>query len=459
MLRLILIEEDKRKGEVLARRLRAQGYVVEHMTSSLQAANHALTEPPNAIIADLWMAEISGIQLCRLLHAEPSTTDVPVILRASSDAARNRFWAERAGAAGYVIKGRMGELVRLLSRVVRPRDEETFFTQLPDSDIDIRDRLATYLDEALFSSVLAAEVRALSTCGSFERLFDLFCQLVCQVTTYRWLAVISCAPKALGIHTNPASGSNSLSELPQDVSVPQNVILIEDEDATLAEPVDPPMRAPIYFGALKLGEMLLSTPQANHHDEELVKLLAREMSGPLRIVGLVEESQRRASTDVLTGLLNRRALQYRLQTLSRTPETKLVAMLMDIDHFKQINDTYGHAAGDLLLGAIGNLLQEYALAARWGGEEFLLVFKDQALATASEIGERLLARLRELKLTTEDGEVISATASLGIAALRSEESFEKLIDRADRAMYHAKASGRDRAVTEELIAAPHLQAS
>ncbi len=94
-----------------------QGYAVTVAPGPAEGAHLALSSPPTAVVADLWMPGISGVQLCRLLRAEPATENVPVVLR-GPDGQRNRFWAERAGAAAYVVKGHMGDLVRTLSRAV-----------------------------------------------------------------------------------------------------------------------------------------------------------------------------------------------------------------------------------------------------------------------------------------------------------------------------------------------------
>src|SRR5687768_8004027 len=173
--RVILVDVSEASREVLVRRLSAQGYAVEAAADPVTGADLALSGPPAAVVADLWMPGISGIQLCRLLRAEAATADVPVILRGDDDDPRSRFWAERAGAAGYVRKGRTGELVRLLARTVSqsPASDDGFFIQLGGGGIDIRDRIARYLDAALFDSVIAAEVRSLAAAGSFDRLFDL----------------------------------------------------------------------------------------------------------------------------------------------------------------------------------------------------------------------------------------------------------------------------------------------
>ena len=91
-----------------------------------------------------------------------------VILR-GPDSQRNRFWAERAGAAAYVVKGRMGDLVRTLSRAISSAPpSDGFCTQLSGDTADLRDRIASHLDAALFESAIASEVRALGTCGAFR---------------------------------------------------------------------------------------------------------------------------------------------------------------------------------------------------------------------------------------------------------------------------------------------------
>ena len=137
---VILIDPDAETRDVLVERLRMQGYKATGFVGPVQGADAALCSPPAAVIADLWMEGISGVQLTRLLRAEPATERVPVILR-GPDSPRNRFWAERAGAAAYVVKGRMGDLVRAIGRSVVPvaTEEDVFFTQLQDAESAIRD--------------------------------------------------------------------------------------------------------------------------------------------------------------------------------------------------------------------------------------------------------------------------------------------------------------------------------
>ncbi|HYP86714.1 MAG TPA: response regulator, partial [Polyangiaceae bacterium] len=175
---------------MLAERLRLQGFSVIECSDGAEGAVLALEDPPSAVVADLTMPSISGVQLCRLLGSEVGTRGVPVILR-GEEGRRNHFWAEQAGAFAYVPKGRMGELVRALrkSMVEQPNDDN-FFIVSSTEGLDVRERIATHLDAALFDSVIAAEVRRLGTSESFDRLCDLLSQFVSQVTTYRWIAVL-----------------------------------------------------------------------------------------------------------------------------------------------------------------------------------------------------------------------------------------------------------------------------
>ncbi|MGE0315294.1 MAG: GGDEF domain-containing protein [Lautropia sp.] len=160
-----------------------------------------------------------------------------------------------------------------------------------------------------------------------------------------------------------------------------------------------------------------------------------------------------ATIDELTGLTNRRAVMARLRSdlseTDRAPATTSVA-LIDIDHFKRVNDTLGHAAGDAVLRRFAEagqaVLRAGDVLARWGGEEFLLVMP----ATTDEQALNALDRVRDRLLATSFDDVspgLRMTFSAGIAQCGGEADLEAAIERADRAMYRAKDAGRDRALT------------
>lgn len=455
---ILLVDPKSPAREVLAERLRMQGYSVSIASDGAEGAHAALSEPPDAVVADLWMPSISGVQLCRLLKAEPSTANVPVLLR-GAEGRRNQFWAERAGASAYVVQGRMGDLVRALGRTILPRSAEAAVpSAAPEGTGEVRDRIAAHLDEALFESVLAAEVRQLAVTGSFDRLFDLFAQFVSQVTSYRWLALSTLSPPRLGVHTNPAAREQAVREanaamLPADGT---HLLCVEDDDAFADENGPPPIVLPVLFGSTHLGNIAIAARAPSHpRDRALVEVLARELGGAVRVATLVEETQRLATVDALTGLRNRRAfIEAVLREVARTERygDPLTVMLLDIDHFKRVNDTFGHASGDLVLSAVGHALAESArttdVAARWGGEEFVVALTATTIDGARIAAERMRSAIEALKVRNPEGVLVPVTASFGVASCRRGDSLESLVDRADRAMYMAKTSGRNRVVLE-----------
>ncbi len=199
-------------------------------------------------------------------------------------------------------------------------------------------------------------------------------------------------------------------------------------------------------------------------DEYLTKpfnsreLIARVASG-MRILRLEEELMQArmqmealAMHDGLTGLLNRRAIEEYAEAEFNMANRKKQAMsviLLDIDHFKNVNDRFGHKFGDVVLRRVAQTLKEdlrnYDRVGRWGGEEFLLILPDTELKDAVTVAERLRSKTAAAQISLENGESFSIHISLGTACTTGQfQSLAKLIDAADQALYQAKQSGRDR---------------
>jgi hypothetical protein len=159
-----------------------------------------------------------------------------------------------------------------------------------------------------------------------------------------------------------------------------------------------------------------------------------------------------ARTDELTQAYNRRFFMQELEKeISRATryDRPLAVITLDLDHFKDVNDTYGHAAGDSVLqtlsAACRSTLRSQDLFARLGGEEFAILLPETGLEEATQAAERIRVLVQELEVTAEDGQLMRFTASLGVASFRAdEESVESLLHRADRALYAAKDAGRNR---------------
>lgn len=454
--RLLLIDGDERAAAHLSARLRSLGFAVEVAPDAAVGAELALAAPPSAVIADLWTRGISGVQLCRLLRAEPATEDVPVVLRVGREDPRSRFWAEQAGAAGLVARGRMGDLVRLLRTVTdRAAPADAFFMHVGGNAVEIRDRIAHHLDAALFESVITSEVRRLGTASTFETLFDGLSQLASRITPYRWLAVTTSSPPRFAVHAHPAAVERAELEARGALGVDGRVpaLMVVDEDAAEARTSDESteVRA-IPFGDAEVGRLAVAGTSALveqvHFD--LPSLIARELGAPLRMAALMEQAHRLATTDALTSLMNRRAFDAHLEeyaaSIARDGRRRSL-VLLDIDHFKAVNDQHGHAAGDAVIGAVGRVLgrtrRGVEAVARWGGEEFVALLSTDDMAAAKAVAESLRA---EIEGTDVDigGRAIRVTASFGVTAWALGEPRDGALDRADRAMYEAKSAGRNR---------------
>jgi two-component system cell cycle response regulator len=176
-----------------------------------------------------------------------------------------------------------------------------------------------------------------------------------------------------------------------------------------------------------------------------------------RLRDSAEEASRRAEaasemsmSDALTGLLNRYGLQRALQrelSEARRYARPLSCLLLDIDFFKAVNDTFGHAAGDTALMQVAGVLTEAMrgsdVVCRYGGEEFLVLAPETSLEGALALAEKIRLAVRA-RLFGDGGRVFPITLSIGAAALRGDESGNDMIARADEALYHAKQAGRDR---------------
>ena len=157
-----------------------------------------------------------------------------------------------------------------------------------------------------------------------------------------------------------------------------------------------------------------------------------------------------ARLDALTHLNNRRAfmeLAVPYANAAGRHERPMSLVMMDIDHFKSINDQYGHKTGDLVLIAVAELLRNLSRAsdivARWGGEEFILLLPETGLTQALKHAERLRLAIAELQMAAGE-KTISLTASFGIATHAADLSFDRMIEQADAQLYVAKRSGRNK---------------
>jgi diguanylate cyclase (GGDEF)-like protein len=204
-------------------------------------------------------------------------------------------------------------------------------------------------------------------------------------------------------------------------------------------------------GREQLGTLVLSGDHFGEEELEMVALLCGHAAVALDNARLHRIVERQALIDGLTGLANRRrsesALDEEIVRASRLGG-ELTLAILDIDHFKDVNDRYGHAAGDSVLKELALVLdrslREIDTAGRWGGEEFALILPGTDTAGGARLCERIRQTLADRHIPIEGGTTVSVTASFGVAGFAAAGSRERLLAAADEALYRAKRGGRNR---------------
>ncbi|HWQ69473.1 MAG TPA: sensor domain-containing diguanylate cyclase, partial [Patescibacteria group bacterium] len=184
----------------------------------------------------------------------------------------------------------------------------------------------------------------------------------------------------------------------------------------------------------------------------LVQTLANSIGLSVANLRLRDELRRLSIRDTLTGLFNRRYLDETLRReilRAKRAKSTLGVIMLDIDHFKRVNDTYGHEAGDAILSTLGGFLERHVrgedVACRYGGEEFTLILPGTSLEIARDRAEQLRVGVQALVVRVADRPLEAVTLSLGVAVMPDHgETAETILQAADAALYRAKQGGRDR---------------
>lgn len=213
---------------------------------------------------------------------------------------------------------------------------------------------------------------------------------------------------------------------------------------------------PLICGEDAWGVLILNTTETHHLDDadlRLWKAFGATSTAAIQNSLLHERIQQMAITDTLTGIYNRRGFELlarqQIKHAQRYQHTMCLLML-DLDHFKDVNDQHGHPTGDQVLVRISDrlavTLREADLLGRFGGEEFIILLTNCSMKEGQILGKRLLESIRKQPIRTEVGE-IPVTLSIGLACGESTQTLEDLIEEADRALYRAKQAGRDQLQT------------
>jgi len=225
---------------------------------------------------------------------------------------------------------------------------------------------------------------------------------------------------------------------------------------------------PLNAGDRILGTLVAGARRRTSLGEDALRMLeviAQQAGQAVLRAQLFEQTERMATTDGLTGLLNHRAFQAKADEAlaqARRYGRSCAVLLADVDHFKSVNDTHGHPVGDLVLKGVAQILREKArdtdVVARYGGEEFAIIMPETDGKGAQVIAERIREAVQQKIFLTELGP-LHVTLSLGIAAAQEDGNTKQaLIDLADQCLYVAKRNGRNRSVLPRNIEATRARA-
>jgi len=207
----------------------------------------------------------------------------------------------------------------------------------------------------------------------------------------------------------------------------------------------------------RVSSMLVETQRVSDGFGRLSSQLDQSKSDVRRLTEELHQIREDALTDALSGLLNRRGFDRELRRLAPkegAQDRALTMIMLDIDHFKKVNDTYGHPLGDRVIAAVGqsirDCLGDVGVAARYGGEEFAVLLPSQPIEIAESVAQSIRQRVEQGRIRRRQGEepVGGVTVSAGVAAWHPDEDLASLIERADRALYASKRAGRNRVTVD-----------
>ncbi len=449
--RILVVDDIIANVKLLEARLTAEYFDVHAATSGIEALDLLDRRPFDIVLLDVMMPGIDGFEVCRLIKANPKTTHIPVIIVTALDQSADRVKGLENGADDFLTKPvndvalitRVKSLVRL-----KLLTDELYMRAAQDSigmaeRVSLADLTGDQLGRVLIVDDRRSSYERIVQAISSENLVDV--ESVPQEALFRAaeggydlvIVNISLADyDALRL-------CSQLRSLERTRMLPILLVTEPEDNARLLRGLD-----------LGVNDYLVRPLDKNELKARVRTQVRRKRFGD-RLRDNVQLTIEMAVIDSLTSLHNRRYLENHLPKMvqhAAQRNRELSLLIVDIDYFKAVNDTYGHDAGDEVLREFSRRLRKNIrgidLACRYGGEEFVIVMPETDRATSSMVAERLRQRIASEPFSIAGGSrVINVTVSVGLATVeRPDETTEGLLKRADVALYQAKHDGRNRVV-------------
>ena len=452
--RVLVVDDVAANVKLLEARLSAEYFDVATAQSGAEALAACERAECDIVLLDVMMPDMDGFEVCRRLKTNPLTHHIPVVMVTALDQPSDRVAGLEAGADDFLTKPvsdvALIARVRSLSRLKMMTDELRMrAVTSKEMGIESPEREAV-ADTGKQGKLLIVDdrrssyQRIVTTLGS-EHLIDVESDpnnALFRAAEGNYEALIV----SLGLQSfDGLRLCSQLRSLDRTRNLPILAIADGDDSGKLAR-------------GLEIGiNDYLVRPIDKNELLARVRTQVRRKRYTERLRDNVQLSIEMAITDVLTGLYNRRYMESHLATLVEQGAARgkpLAVLVLDIDFFKVINDTYGHDAGDEVLREfsvrVRKSIRGIDLACRYGGEEFVIVMPETDMAVATTVAERLRRRIALEPFPIEQGKrPVEVTISIGIAALEAaDDNAASILKRADQALYRAKRDGRNRVVAD-----------
>ena len=451
--RILVVDDVPANVKLLEARLSAEYFDVFTASNGAQALEICARAECDLILLDVMMPDINGFEVCRQLKSNPATHFIPVVMVTALDSPSDRVRGLEAGADDFLTKP-VSDVV-LIARV-------RSLTRLKMMTDELRMRAITSLE----IGVQAPERKAVEELGKGGRIL----LVDDRPSSSERLAPVLGTEHVVDVETNPSEALFRAADGDYDLLIVS--LGLENFDGlrlcSQARSLERTRHVPILAIAdadnnprllrgLEIGvnDYLLRPVDMNELlARARTQIRKRRYTDHLR--DNVQNSIEMAITDALTGLHNRRYMESHLATLAEQASARgksLALMMLDIDFFKAINDTYGHDAGDDVLREfavrIRKSIRGIDLACRYGGEEFVIVMPETDMHVAGMVAERLRRSIAGQPFSIQRGSrEIDVTISVGLSTLSTRgDTVADLLKRADVALYRAKDDGRNRVVS------------
>lgn len=454
--RILVVDDIAPNVKLLEAKLTSDYYDVITATNGPDALEKIATESPDLVLLDVMMPGMDGFEVCQKIRENPAHVHIPVIMVTALTDAQDKVRGLQAGADDFLSKpiddtslmARVRSLVRLKMAMDEWRVREKTATQLGV----VEENTSVMHESTQHARILVVDDKEFEQRKIADALQPDQHTVICVHTGMEAMEKISSDEFDLiivSLNLENEDGLRLCSHLKSNETTRTIPILMAGAEEDMQRVVN----------GLEIGvQDYILRPLDKNEMLARTRTQIRRKRFHERLRSSYETSLSMALTDSLTGLYNRRYLEVHLQKLlhkNQQSNKPLAILMVDIDNFKSVNDTYGHAVGDQILKVFAERLKDglrsFDLVARMGGEEFVVILPDVSHDLAYIVAERLRSSIADTPIpcAAPDGQ-LAITTSIGGAIINSNTDMLLTLDRADKQLYEAKESGRNRTFFETI---------